>query len=87
MYIPGALNSIYILKPTPKGIKLPKKVSKVFIFSPLCKGKLAKPWGLGGLFKHHSRLVYNFVPKVCKVFFFLPEILFFSYDNFKNNKS
>ena len=28
-----------------------------------CKGRLAKAWGLGGPFKHHSKLVYPLLNK------------------------
>jgi len=31
----------------------------------LWRGKLAKAWGLGGLFKHHSKLLYDLLSKVC----------------------
>ena len=32
-------------------------LDKFYIFILLYKGKLAKAWGLGGEFKHHSKLV------------------------------
>ena len=31
-----------------------------------CKGKLAKAWGLGGLLRDHSKLVYALISNVCR---------------------
>ena len=31
----------------------------------LCNGKLTKAWGLGGLFKHHSKEVWALFKSVC----------------------
>jgi hypothetical protein len=31
-----------------------------------CRGRLANAWGLGGLFRHHSKLVYALISNVCR---------------------
>lgn len=56
IYMCFMIIDINIIKPAEVNAnKFPNIINKKIENTLLCTGKLTKAWGLGGLFKHHSK--------------------------------
>ena len=64
-YKPHALGASQFSKIFEKYEETNNKTEDTIPIAWLCNGKLTKAWGLGGLFKHHSKLLYDLFKRVC----------------------